>query len=654
MKSRISFFKPIALKKDILRYAPIWALYLIGMMMVLMEMGYYTDYDNYARNFMSGYIMAFGVVNICYAGLCAVMLFGDLYNTKLCYSLHAMPYRRESWLLTHLLSGLLFSLVPNLVACVYMMFRLEAYCFLALYWLLAATLQFLFFYGLATVSAMLTGNRFAMLAVYAGFNFVAMLLYGTITVIYIPMFTGVVANLTDFSRFSPVVYLFDFDYFKFTTVETNYADIYDSSKYFNRYDGLADGWGYLAILAAVGIAAMGVAVWLYRKRHLESAGDFVAFPRLKGISCVIITMCVALCFALVGESVGSGYMVWLAVGLTVGYFGSLMLLERRLKVLRKKTLLGFLALAIVVVLSMCAMVCDWFGIESWTPEADHVQSVTVSNRRPNNSYYDYGGSYLSVTLEDQADIADIIDAHKDILSGLDSSDSNGDTYRVTLTYKLKSGRTVVRSYSAPANGAAYRTVRQYLYTSSSLLGFTDAAAAAKTVTYMYCDQGEVPPQLYEAVFQALQSDCAAGYVLPQSSKGEYYIDYGFVDEKGNRVDRYLAIMAGASNYVALLKGPELNMGYADWEKFLSSIETLEIQGTEIPVQVSKAEREALLTALRKDIEAGNVQAYIYISDSPVVYYTYYAENGGFYEREFYIPKEAEHINAWIQQQLLTE
>ena len=55
MKLKTSFFKGITLKKDILRFAPIWALYFIGMMLIIMGMGNYQSYDRYARNFMPGF-----------------------------------------------------------------------------------------------------------------------------------------------------------------------------------------------------------------------------------------------------------------------------------------------------------------------------------------------------------------------------------------------------------------------------------------------------------------------------------------------------------------------------------------------------------------------------------------------------------------------
>ena len=652
MKLKTSFFKGVTLKKDILRFAPIWALYLIGMMMVLFESGYYSSYDIFARNMLANMIPSFGIVNLCYAGICANLLFGDLYNTKLCYSLHAMPYRRESWLLTHLASGMLFSLVPNCIACLYLMTRLDAYWFLALYWLLAVTLQFLFFYGIATVSAMLTGNRFAMLAVYAGFNFISMLLYATIVTIYVPMLTGVVANMTDFSRFSPTVFLFQFDYFQFTRQDRVSIDIdnhaYGHSDYFYQYDGLGDGWGYTAILALVGIAAMGVAVWLYRKRHLESAGDFVAFPRLKGVACVIMTLCVTLCMALLGEIMGSQYLLWLIVGLVIGYFGSLMLLERRLKVFRKKTLLGFAVMGITAAITLCAIGMDWFGIESWTPKASQVQSVTVANYRRNTSYYDadyyYGGSGLSVKLEDPADIEKIIQAHADILSRLHENPK--EKHRVVLTYKLKSGRTVTRSYYAPASGENYKIVRSYLYNTESILGFSDPAAFAGQVEYMYCNQGEVPAAFYSQVLEALYSDAVNEAVL--TGHGEYFLEYAFTDADGNSGYRALQLLNHAEKTLSLLKGPEIAMGYTDWSAFIASVREMYLDDGHA-TQIPKEQREGLLTALRKDIEAGTVQAGKYISGAMLLYYTFPEGDRTSGYREFYIPSSAQYTLTWLRE-----
>lgn len=636
MKLKTSFFKGITLKKDILRFAPIWALYFIGMMLIIMGMGNYQSYDRYARNFMPGFVTAFGIVNLCYAAICANLLFGDLYNTKLCYSLHAMPYRRESWLLTHLLSGLLFSIVPNSIAMLYLMFQLEDYWFLALYWLLASTLQFIFFFGIATVSALLTGNRFAMLLVYAGFNFVAMLLYAAINIIYIPMLVGVITELEPFSRFSPVVQIFRYEYFTFTRIEA-----VSISNNFYRFDGLADGWGYLAILAVVGLAAMAFSFWLYRKRHLESAGDFIAFPKLKGIACVIMTLCVALCFGLVGNLFG-GFILWLAVGMVVGFFGSLMLLERRLKVFRKKTWLGFGAMVLAVALSLLATYCDWFGIESWTPKASNVASVTVANSR-----YDRYSSRLEATLEDEYDIQQIITAHEDILTRLD--DEYSSYHQVYLTYKMKSGRTVSRYYYVPTTGGGYDIVRRYLNNAQSILGFTDAQTAAKYINYMYCSSGEIPASMYEKVLTALQADCANGHISVDVDKySEHYLEYRFVDNEGKDIYRSLYLNQAAENTLALLKSPALTMGYADWAEFIAGIQQLVYEREGFSWEIPEKDWEELLNAVRKDIEAGTIQPNKYVSNAALLHYELRQPNGKYDYREFYITQNAKNTITWLQ------
>lgn len=653
MRSRKSFFKPIALKKDILRFAPIWALYLIGMLLLLMEGSGYHAYDRFAYYLLPDLIPAFGIVNLCYASLCAVSLFGDLYNTKLCYSLHAMPYRRESWLGTHLLAGLLFSLVPNAIAALYLVWRLEAYWFLGLMWLLAATLQYLFFFGIATVSTMLTGNRFAALLVCAGFNFVSLLLYATITMLYLPILYGVVVNVDGFSLFSPVRQLFKYDFFRFTRedrpVVSGYDDYYN---HFFRYDGLGDGWGYLAIIAAVGLAAMALSVWLYRKRHLESAGDFIAFPKLKGLSCVIMTLCVTLCFALVGELFGNA-VVWMIVGLAIGFFGSLMLLERRVKVFRKKAFLGFVAMVLVMALSLCAVFFDLFGIESWVPKADRVASVTVTNMRVRSGYAPFPqdlfyGSGLETTLTDPADIARIVEAHADILSH--AEDERSDRHRVTLVYKMKSGRTVVRSYMAVANGLNYEIIRGYLYQADSVLGFTDPSVAAKQVEYMTWGAGHVPQSMYEAVLKALQADCKAGYITPEQ-KYEHFLEYLLIDEEGKENYRYVAIMPEAKNVLALLNSPEVIMGYSDWTDFLSRVQDMTVDANGYGTEIAKSQHEGLLSAMRKDVAAGVLRANDYYSGAYLIYYKYRTD-GGYYEyREFYISEKAENTILWLKENI---
>lgn len=644
MKSRTSFSKLTTFKKDITRYAPIWALYLIGMMMVLFEGTNYGSYDRVARNLVAELPTAFAIVNVIYAGVCAVMLFGDLYNTRMCYSLHTLPQRRESWLLSHLASGFLFSLIPNLVASLYLMLRLEDYWFLALYFLLAAELEFLFFYGVATVSAMLTGNRFAMLLVYAGINFVSMLAYATVTVIYLPMLTGVVADLSSFAKFCPTVYLCDqFDFFTFESVDV-YNEQWHEMSTFYQYTGLGTGWGYLALIAAIGLGLMGLSVLLYRWRHLECAGDFVAFRKLNAPACLIMTLCVGLLCAVLGDSLGNGYVLWLAVGVIIGYFGSLMLLERRVKVFRPKVFVWFGVLCAVLAASILMIESDVFGIVSWTPKASQVQSVTVANYNSSSYHFDgyYYGNRLAVTLTEEEEIAEIIEAHQDILDRLDDY-HNGSVHRVVITYKLDSGRTVKRSYSAPANGTNYEIISRYFYTPAQILGYGNGSweEFVDNVDYMWFNGGEIPSDMHDAMMEALKADCEAGYVKTTAENDFcYWLDFE-VSQGNSSYYRSLAIMEGAENTLKLLSSPEMTMGYTDWDAFLRGLQNVFINGEAIPL----TQYEALLTAIKLDCESGwinydNYDGFYTVEYSVVV-------NGSYVWRNFYIPNYAENTMTWF-------
>ncbi|MBQ8881212.1 MAG: hypothetical protein IJ030_03460, partial [Oscillospiraceae bacterium] len=100
MKSRTSFFNLTAFRKNITRFAPVWALYTVFLLLVLFaisdqESGYM------ARDVIMITRLA-GMGNLLYAGVVAMCLFGDLYKTRLCCALHAFPVRREGWLLTNI------------------------------------------------------------------------------------------------------------------------------------------------------------------------------------------------------------------------------------------------------------------------------------------------------------------------------------------------------------------------------------------------------------------------------------------------------------------------------------------------------------------------------------------------------------------------
>ena len=113
MKLKTSYFNSAVFRKNMTRFAPAWVLYGIFLLLILATMA---DANSQASNLASDLgnsLMPFALLNAGYALLCAQLVFGDLFNARMCNALHAMPMRRECWFLTNALSGLFFFLLGS-------------------------------------------------------------------------------------------------------------------------------------------------------------------------------------------------------------------------------------------------------------------------------------------------------------------------------------------------------------------------------------------------------------------------------------------------------------------------------------------------------------------------------------------------------------
>ena len=188
MKSRTSSFNVTVFKKDLTRFAPAWAIY--GIVLLLVLMAAVSDNEIYYRvNNVEAFVVVMAWINLFYGALVAQLLFGDLYNSRLCNALHAMPVTREGWFWTHTVSGLLFSLILNLALALLAVpvLNLGAGWAAIPLWLLGTSLQYLFFFGTAVLCVMLSGNRLGQLALYAIVQFAGLLAYWLASRIYEPL-----------------------------------------------------------------------------------------------------------------------------------------------------------------------------------------------------------------------------------------------------------------------------------------------------------------------------------------------------------------------------------------------------------------------------------------------------------------------------------
>ena len=448
MKLKTSFFDPTAFKKNLTRFAPVWGLYTVCLFLglfIMMDSGVnYWLYHN-----MADCIQFMALVNLCYALICAQLLFGDLYNARMCNMLHALPIRREGWFGTHLVSGLTFSFGPTLLMTLAALAltpftKMENAWQICLLWLLGTNLEFLFFFGVACLAALCVGSRFAQAVVYGIVNFLSPLAYFLVDTLYTPLLFGVQTDDAPFLWFCPVVKMADTPYIDCDQIEVfegldRYG--YDIYSYYGEFT-LENSWWYLFLCAAIGVAFLAIALRLYQKRRLETAGDFIAIKALEPVFLVVYTMVVGTCFHFVFQEMMGYYngIIFNFVGLAVGWFTGKMFLERRVNVFHKKTFLGLGALAAVFIASIGIAYMDPFGIEDWVPRAEQVKSVYVGAGHGN-----YQQS--NVTLTKQADIETIIGIHETALYKRINDNSWETVELVTASAE-----------AAPADNSLYDTV----------------------------------------------------------------------------------------------------------------------------------------------------------------------------------------------------
>lgn len=505
MKSRTSSFNLTVLKKDITRFAPVWALY--GVFLLMLFSG--VDTPRSAARATLG----MSVVSFIYAGICASVLFGDLFQSRMCNALHAMPLRREGWFVTHAVSGFLFSFVPNLLATLIIAAVLGEYYYIALIWLAVMTLQYLFFFGAGTFSVMCAGNRLGMFATYGIINLLSLLVYVLVDQFYEPLLFGIQLDTTAFDLFSPLLHMTGTEY-------VSYSDYgYYNGGYEFFYHGVSrQDFIYLAVCALVGVGLLIGSVALYRRRKLEAAGDFIAWTPLQPVFLVIYTFAIGLLLYGISELFGFGISyVFMAIGILVGYFTGRMLLERTVKVFGRKSLFWF---GILVAIFGCSLLLTWLdplGVTRKIPDTDEIAYVRMFCDDDKAVYLDPDAN--CVQAESPEEIDQLRNIHQILLE--EKNHQTSTSVPIDVHYQLKNGRTVTRYYHIQSLSPVYDTVVHHLSSPEYLFSpdwerllpnavvsiWLDASLGGNS---KYYSDDTTDPMVIGKLVDAIIADCKAG------------------------------------------------------------------------------------------------------------------------------------------------
>ncbi len=561
MKSRTSFFNATAFKKNLIRFAPIWAIYTVFLLLSFFGMSSATRPAYLARD-IADILGGMAVVNLAYAGICAFFLFGDLFSSRLCNALHAFPLRREGWLLTGIAAGMLFGLVPNLLMCLIAYPILWEYAYVGFIWLAVSAMQFLFFFGIAVLSAVCAGNRLAMAAIYGIINCITMLIYVIAELIYEPLLPGVRLNENAFLQFFPLSQLVSGQYFEY--------DYWWSNETLHFEGMIGKDWVYLGLCAGFGVLFLGLAWLVYRRRHLETAGDFISLRPLSPVFLVIASLGAGMLLYMFSEVFGNKSVIFLIVGLIVGYFAAMMLLNRTLRVFGKKSLIGLAALLIVLAGSMGLTKLDPMGITAKIPDSDDIQWACVSESGYNRGYnIIYLEDDFIYKATDETTIKQILTLHEQLIgSDNDASDSSR-SCTVNIRYMLKNGKTLTRYYKVAVDSPAGKLAEKYYSSMRYILPITDAGSYYDNYSHVMIlptDKMEEwkldDKEILAGLLDAIKADCEAGTMAQQWAFREekepaYNLNFYKADFDYNNDPYYLnpsiMIFSNNTNTLAYLK-----------------------------------------------------------------------------------------------------
>ena len=541
MQFGTSYFNKTLFAKHFARFWPIWGLYGLIWTMCL-PLGILLDSRSgwtqvRARvlplNYLdtSGWFSAATFLAVVFGLLAAMAVFSYLYSARSVGLFHALPLRREGLFLTSYLAGLGFLILPNL-AVFLLALAAEAACgavvFSSLFtWLVVSSLLGLFFYSFAVFCAMFTGHILALPAFYVVLNGLAAglaVLFGQMAHEFLFGFDGA-------AWLSPVLRLSACHVVIPTVMDAagnGWADY--ASAYFT-------GLGYVALYALVGVALAAVALAVYRRRQLETAGDVVSVSWVRPVFKYGVAFCAAVAL---GETLYSlfsallprgawGLLLMLLLWGAAGYFVAEMLLRKKFWVFRGSWK-GCVVLLCCLTAAMCLMEFDVTGFERRVPDPARVQSVSL-DAGSTAPYDDANGRTL--TLETPEELAAVTELHRAIVARkaaiegaepdytyeqLDSGlevETSGQAW-VQLRYTLTDGSVVTRSYRIPLTQEA--------------LDDPDTPAARLDALL------NAPGQAEKAYFGAMaEGDYLISAVVTQpqyDGEGAYYYDEKPVDSAG--------------------------------------------------------------------------------------------------------------------------
>lgn len=474
MRSKTSCFNKTLFLKNLTRFWRLWggasfigALFSLALLSQLLRYGK----DSIASEPLEMTLGYYGILSglvpiICllYGLLCALAVWGYLYSARSVNLMHILPIRREGLFVTNFLSGYVMLLLPFavtgglciVISAVFGLFEPVG----VLVTILGVLGESFFYFSSATLAAFITGNIFAMPALYLLLHFLEAILDLLLSNFARGFIFGLSTNYTGFLEFlSPTVYLMrnvdaDAQYQK-TIID--YTGAYTHELLSVR---LENAW-LIAVYALAGAALLALAYALYRRRRSERAGEVVAVGWMRpffryGVAGLAALLGGQLIYGLFWEDAyfkAVPLAVCMLVAGAIGYYGASMLLAKTLRVFHRSWRGLALVAAGVAVLCGCLRL-DLFRAADRVPEISQIEKMEFY--ADSNTYIFYPGredELLERVRRLHAAIAAdrkyVLDFDREKFTTLEDETPSWTWEYVSFTYTTHGGQTVQRNYSVP-------------------------------------------------------------------------------------------------------------------------------------------------------------------------------------------------------------
>ena len=577
MKSKTSFFNKTVFEKNIKLFWPLWALYMI----ILLLMGplsmwsrYRTAENYYGKDWhlhMSGFLspaiaMRPTVIIIFIMAVCTGMaLFNYLYSQKACNMIHAMPVTRTQLYFTNVITGLVIMWFPQIVRFVISLMICISNGMTDIkplgIWLLSSMAISFLAYGIVCFSVMLTGQLLALPIMYIVINFLYVIIVGAFSVVTsyisygvdaIEMFLGI-----RMWEFSPFMCVLKNVYFSGTMKETK------NDYYCTGYDFY--GTKLIIMYVAVAVILYAAALFLYKKRKLESAGNFISVDVLKPIikwggGCIIGYLLAAFISELLHTvKVNINFFGYVLLSLFIGIIVFLlvqMLILKSFKVIKRKVIKEIGCFTVFMVVLFGGLYLNAVRLTNIIPDEKDVDRVYVCA--------DYK---IKLTGDD---IKKAIETQKALIAQKDKyfkhRDDNMDD--ITISYRLKNGETISRNYSLPSEHVKIEDICKNIIEEEKepenllkyIFSFNPDEGKVLSGTAEEYDEDYDPtydiqfgPKAAQAIYEALKKDAQEGNVQ------KYIISYLYGDPAKQRYNYTISLD------LLVPAGTEMNDGYAFYE-----------------------------------------------------------------------------------------